>query len=60
MQVNGYLENLGTERLCDLKVAVTANSKLGFEAVWPKWALQVRSVLSTHTYAQHWTTKEEP
>jgi len=40
-QVNGYLENLGTERLCDLKVTLSSGSPLGFEAAWPKWALQV-------------------
>lgn len=40
--MNGYLENLGTERLCDLKVALAANTPLGFDSVWPKWALQVR------------------
>lgn len=43
--MNGYLENLGTERLCDLKVSLSGSPK-GFEAVWPKWALQVRSVCS--------------
>jgi hypothetical protein len=41
--VNGYLENLGTERLCDLKMALSNSSK-GFEAVWPKWAQQVCAV----------------
>lgn len=41
--MNGYLENLGTERLCDLKVSLSGSPK-GFEAVWPKWALQVRFV----------------